>query len=185
MPLMFSKEAVEKSSDPLVRIFRLVFYREKITPDKFYDLYAKYAEKMGLDRPKMIQNRHNVGRQVTLSEHSITWKLACRVLDGLLDLPIMYVKFGLRRKDGTIFEIDSRDPPDAKIDNNEPIMYVKFGLRRKDGTIFEIDSRDPPDVPVDNDEPIVYVKYGLRKKDGTIFESESRDPPEEEIDKDE
>lgn len=108
--LMFDKQAVEKSTHVLVRLFRLIFYKRKITLDDFSARYVQYGNRIGMSKYRMGTHRVN-DRRALSNLDNITYTLFSRILLNILRLDVVEVAVTIRdTKTGELTTYRSTDP---------------------------------------------------------------------------
>jgi len=111
MALMFSKDDVNAVGSPLVRLLRLIFYRNKITMDQFSALCGEYGRRIGSSPSGINTDRGNLRKALLKDE--ITWRLFYFILLNILRLNIVEVRFVIRTKTGDLIEVGSKDAADG------------------------------------------------------------------------
>jgi hypothetical protein len=109
MALMFSKEDVEAAGPPLVRLLRLIFYRNRISLDQFSALCGEHGRRIG-STPAMINTDRGNHRKALVRKDEITWRLFYYILLNILRLPIEEIRIVIRTESGELVEIGSKDP---------------------------------------------------------------------------
>ena len=108
--LMFDKQAVEQSTHVLVRLFRLIFYKRRITLDDFSARYVQYGNRIGMSKYRIGTHRVN-DRRALCSLDKITYTLFSKILLNILRLDIVEVAVTIKdTKTGELTTYRSTDP---------------------------------------------------------------------------
>jgi hypothetical protein len=111
MALMFNKNDVEAAGHPLVRLFRLIFYKNGVTIDGFTRMVAEHGRRLGRT-PAMINTARNNHRSTSVGKDEITWRFFHFAMLNLLQLDIEEVILVVRTENGELVKIGSNDPVD-------------------------------------------------------------------------
>lgn len=112
MSLMFNKKDVEMSRHPLVRLLRLIFYRNKITLDRFTTLFAEHGKRMGRPPDMNSTYRNNARKTLSVTHDDMTWRFFHYILSNVLRLDIKEVIIVFKKENGELIEVGSNDPVD-------------------------------------------------------------------------
>lgn len=116
MTLLFNKSDVEAAGHPLVRMLRLIFYRNKITLDRFATLYADHGRTLGRSKEMTNIAKNNAQKTLHRDQEDMTWRFFHYILVNVLRLDILEVRVVVRmEKTGELIEIGSNDSVDQPL----------------------------------------------------------------------
>lgn len=110
--MMFDKKDVDAAGHPIVRLLRLIFYRQKVTLDQFSSMYAKHGKRIGLSPDEINTNKNNARKALAPSKDDMTWRFFHYMLSSILLLDIEEVILVIKLDSGELIEIGSRDKAD-------------------------------------------------------------------------
>ncbi len=110
MRRIFQKVDIETVCDPLVRLLRLIFYRQKITFDHFLASWLRYGHTQNLPHNTIITRCHN-DCKVLDNPRSITFNKFHRLLTEHLDVELVSLQIVVQDPGtGEIVIYGSADP---------------------------------------------------------------------------
>lgn len=130
--LLFNPQDFKTKHHLLARILRLLFTKEHITEDSFYELHYRSMSDQETN-PMIIQRERNNLKKI-LKYDDLTWKMLRRTIVDVLHLDIVDVSITMRRTDTKeLFTVSSRDYVDQN-DQYVSATPIDLNAENKKGT---------------------------------------------------
>ena len=165
---VFPKDKVNAARDHLVRLFRVVFYAFKITPDRFVDLFSEWAARFNKPKPKVAVDRSNLRRRLIGESAHLTWKTFYNsILMGVLNTDVIRLSVTLRDRRTGLYHTYASDMKATDDGVMDPVTGRMARPSAVDQGSLPVDPVETPtDVPTSTS-PIQFVRKP-RKLDNII-----------------
>ena len=88
--LVFTKEKVNQTRLPLVRLLRIIFYKLKVTNDDLIRMHMRYWSRTRPGDHTAVTHRNNLRRRID-DDMSLTWKAFHFVLNDIMRLSVVRI----------------------------------------------------------------------------------------------